>query len=153
LSLAHQRFIKRHTERSERHKRPRSEKWVAHGEEFDSKLEYDFADELEQWHRDRKIVEWRFHPMKFRLGKGSSYQPDFCTWPTFTIETDVRLSFYEVKGSWLAKNARDSRTRLQVAAYMHQWFNWYAVTRTKGGIWELETIHASDAEGGPMPSV
>lgn len=123
-------------------KKPKAKKPAALGEEFDSKLELDFAWELERRRLAGKIAEWRFHPMRFRLAPSVTYTPDFCT---KARSDSLELSFFEVKGSWKAKNARDSRTRLQIAAYQFQWFDWYAVTRNPHDGWVFETIHASEA--------
>lgn len=151
LSPRHQAFINHQAHASDQRKKPVASKPVALGEEFDSMLELDFACELEQRRINGVIDEWRYHPMRFRIAKNVTYEPDF-----LTVQHAVKgfpsgdnwFTVYEVKGSWLARNARDSRTRLQVAAYTYQWFSWVAVTREKG-IWSYETIHANEAVDPP----
>ncbi len=144
LSPHHQRFITRQERVSEQNKKPDAKKKPeALGEVFDSKLELEFAWELERRRLAGMIDEWLYHPLKFRIARNATYEPDFLT------RSGSRFTVYEVKGSWKAHNARDSRTRLQVAAYMYQWFNWQAVTRPKSD-WCYETIHATDAEVEPM---
>ena len=144
LSPLHQRFIKKQAHESEQRKKPRKEKPTLFGEEFDSVLELDFACELEQWRLNRVIHEWRYHPLRFRLAPNVTHEPDFMT-VTHWRDADTELTIYEVKGSWDMKNARDARTRLQIAAYSFQWFGWQAVTR-KNGLWQFEVIHANQAE-------
>ena len=145
LSAEHQAAIRKWQKASERNKRPQADKKAslcAFGYEFDSQLEVDFARELERWLEDKTIADWRYHPLRFRLAKGVTYEPDFRVLSHGIVP---RLTFYEVKGSWKAKNARDSRTRLKIAASMNQWCGWYGVTREKG-VWKFETIHASGEE-------
>jgi len=144
LSPTHQAIVKKAEKQRERYRKPDAKvKPSAFGEEFDSSLELDFAVELETWRCRGTIDEWRYHPMKFRIAQNCTYEPDFLS------RQGGRIIIYEVKGSWLAKGARDSRTRLQVAAYLYQWFSWQGVTREKG-IWRYEDIHATDAEVSPM---
>ena len=144
LSPRHQAFIRKQAHVSEQHKKPRPSKPIAFGEEFDSQLEVDFAGELEIKKATREISEWHYHPLRFRIGKNVTYTPDFLTAEPSTCDWADRFTIYEVKGSWESKNARDSRTRLQVAAYMYQFFSWQAVTREKG-IWHYETVHSTEA--------
>ncbi|MBW2560008.1 MAG: hypothetical protein JRE40_04025 [Deltaproteobacteria bacterium] len=146
LSPHHQRFIARQARVSERNKKPKEKqkKLEALGEEFDSKLELEFAWELERRRLAHMIDEWRYHPMRFRIAKNANYTPDFLT------RVGSRFTIFEVKGSWDSKNARDSRTRLQVAAYMYQWHTWIGVTRSRHKEWVYETIHATEAEVEPM---
>ena len=145
LSPRHQALIKNQAHASEAKKKPRAPKPAAFGEEFDSQLEVDFAWELERQRLAGLIAEWRYHPLRFRIAKNVTYTPDFLTVASEMLPHTGDLTFIEVKGSWLGKNARDSRTRLQVAAYLYQWFGWEAVTRIDG-VWQFETIHAADAE-------
>ena len=115
----------------------------AFGEEFDSQLELDFAAELGLWVVAATIDDWRYHALRFRIAKNVSYTPDFFTDGCRGGHYEG-LSLFEVKGSWKMKNARDARTKLQVAAYLNQWCSWYAVTRMDG-TWQIETIHAQEA--------
>lgn len=142
LSPEHQRFVKNRSRASENQKKPKAAKPTALGEVFDSKLELNFAWELERRRLARIIEEWRYHSMRFRLAPNVTYTPDFCA------RCGDRLTFYEVKGSWKMKNARDSRTRLQIAAYVYWWFGWQAVTQ-EDGQWVFEVIHSVDAETVP----
>jgi len=134
LSPEHQRFIRNQAHNSERKKKPRVAKPTGYGETFDSPLELDFAAELESLMRNRQIREWRYHPLRFRLAPNVSYTPDF-----MLVHLNESLALYEVKGSWKMKNARDSRTRLEIAAYRYPWFQWHAVTRVDGA-WSYKQI-------------
>ena len=145
LSAYHQALIQKFARVSERNRKPDAKKKPeALGEEFDSQLELEFAWELERRRLAGVIDDWFYHPMKFRIAKNCTYEPDFMAC------CGTRFSVYEVKGSWKSKNARDSRTRLQVAAYRYQFFSWKGVTRDKEGKWIFETIHSTDAEVLPM---
>ena len=92
--------------------------------------------------RGSVVDEWRYHPIRVRLARNCTYEPDFGVW-----DKDGLLTLCEVKGSWLAKNARDSRTRLIIAASMFHRWAWLAVTR-ESGIWRFERM--SLTEGVPM---
>lgn len=109
----------------------------AFGIEFDSKLELDFAAWLDSELVARRISAWKYHPEKFSLAPRLTYAPDFLVVPV--LHSD-QPTIYEVKGSWKMKNARDSRTRLKVAASLFPSFNWIAVTRGNNGVWKFETI-------------
>ncbi len=143
LSPVHQAFIARQRRAGDANRKPQEDKPTAFGEEFDSQLEIEFATLLEARFRRGEIDEWRYHPLRFRIAKNATYQPDFLE------RVGNRFTIWEVKGSWKAKNARDSRTRLEVAAYMYPWFSWKAALKGEDG-WEFEEIHASDAEVMPM---
>jgi hypothetical protein len=143
LSSKHQAFVKKNERHGDEYKKPRAAKPKALGEEFDSLLELDFAAHLQLLKDNGEIDEWRYHPLKFRIAKNCTYEPDFLT------RKGEHFTVYEVKGSWKAKNARDSRTRLEVAAFMYQWFSWRGVTREKG-VWCFESIHSTNAEVEPM---
>ena len=145
LSPKHQAYIRKRQHSSETHRKPqdRRPKPTGLGEVFDSQLELDFAQVLQGWMLDQTISEWRYHPLRFRLAPSVTYEPDFLIVPHLN---EFPLTIYETKGSWLSKNARDSRTRLQIAAHRYPWFHWYAATREKG-VWQYEVIHAKDAEG------
>jgi len=144
LSLEHQRFIRNQAHASESKKKPRSVKPTGYGETFDSQLELDFAAELENSLIGRRIREWRYHPLRFRLAPNVTYTPDF-----MLVHLDESFALYEVKGSWKMKNARDSRTRLEIAAYRYPWFQWIAITRDREGVWREEPINC-DNGGDPQ---
>jgi len=144
LSPHHQRFVERQARVSEKNKKPAKPKPSALGEEFDSAEELRFAWELERQRLAGLIDEWRYHPLKFRIALNATYEPDFLS------RKGSRFTIFEVKATWKQKGGRDSRTRLQVAAYMYQWFTWKAVLVQKGKDLIYETIHATQAEVEPM---
>lgn len=145
LSPEHQAFIRKVGKATQIFKRPQPERVSRYGFTFDSKLEADFSDALQDWLLREFIVEWRYHPLKFRLAQNVTYEPDFCTWMPSGSDGDYPMSVYEVKGSWQAKNARDSRTRLQIAASLFPYWTWHAVTR-EDGEWHYETINPTYKE-------
>lgn len=138
LPPKYQNFIRKHMRLHEDHAKPRAPKPTAFGYEFDSKLELQFAGYLDILEKAGKIDEWRYHPIRVRLASNCTYEPDFGVW-----DEDMALTLYEVKGSWKAKNARDSRTRLIIAASMFQWWQWEAVTRD-GGMWRFERMNPTE---------
>ncbi len=137
LSSEHQAAVRRQLEGDEPAEKRR--KPSAFGYEYDSPLEMDFAHELQGRKLARNIFDWRYHSMIFRIAPGKIYTPDFLSAQVSTCDWADHLTIYEVKGSWNSKNARDSRTRLEVCADRNQWFTWKAVTR-ENGIWRYETI-------------
>ncbi len=149
LSLRHQKYVRDAIERSSQHKRPKKVEAAAFGLKFDSKIEADLAGyfDLEKriGSRDQEyIIEWYYHPMKFLLAPGLNYTPDFGLLIDNLCSTHFRL--IEAKGSWKSKNARDSRTRLKIAAHLYPFFEWQAVTPGENG-WEFEVIGENDGNG------
>ncbi len=138
LSPHHQVAVRRQLEDSEEPREPKP-KLTLYGIDFDSRLELDYAFVLEARKRYGAILDWRYHPMRFRIAPGKTYEPDFLALSVSTCDWAAAITIYEVKGSWDSKNARDSRIRLEVAASLNYWFRWVAVTRDKG-VWNYETI-------------
>jgi hypothetical protein len=73
-----------------------------------------------------------YHPITVRLADGARYTPDF------GIRMHNVFVLLEAKGSWKAKNARDSRTRLHIAQEMFPWWIWVDVTKDQEGfVWKV----------------
>jgi len=104
-----------------------------------------FADHLEVLRRAGQIVQWRYECTKFKVGgkaehgKQAWYTPDFDA-----ITCEGEKVFYEVKGSWDAKNQRDAKTRIKVCAEKYAEYTWYAVQKAKGrgSDWDFERFGA-----------
>ncbi len=98
---------------------------------YRSKLERDYARQLEDQLRNGDILWWGYEPMRLRLADGAYYKPDFAvmTW-------DGALELHETKGFW----REASRVRIKVAAERFPW-RFIAVTRSKGR-WDVETFAA-----------
>lgn len=143
LSPEHQAFIRRKQRAGDQWKRPKQEpEHFMFGIEFDSRLEVLFALYLEGGKHSRDIEYWHYHPIRIRLAPGLTYTPDFVSLPAAQLDRDSisqRLRVYEVKGSWQSKNARDSKTRLKVAASMFPCWDWFGVTAGDDG-WEFEQM-------------
>lgn len=146
LSPQHQADIARVAKRSANHQRPRQAKveCVAGGVEYDSGMEARYATYLETLARTggrlegQWLVDWDYHPLRFSLAPGLTYTPDFGV----IVDDGEGTRHYrllEVKGSWKAKNARESRVRLVVAAHRFPFFEWRAVTEDRDG-WQYEDI-------------
>lgn len=116
---------------------------------YDSKTEERFAGYLTGL---PSVVEWQYHPMRLNLTpflrEPLTYTPDFGAivrgglyWKDFGSAEAAQRSYclFEVKGSWQSKNARDSRTRLHVAAALFP-FRWFAVNPENEGRWKIVEI-------------
>lgn len=110
---------------------------------YDSTIEAEFARDIDVMAKTGaqfdgwNVVGWDYHPMAFNLASGLTYTPDFA----MEIEhAATRYCLVEVKGSWKAKNARDSRTRLLIAAHRFPMFCWVAVTQGISKRWQIEWI-------------
>ena len=69
------------------------------------------------------IVSWEFEVIKFRLGSGAWYTPDF-----FIITDRGRIEIHEYKGHW----EQAARVRIKAAAAGFPWFRFIAITKPRG---------------------
>jgi len=127
LSPEHQKYITRMARESDRKRKPKTEKPMRYGIAFDSKLEIEFADQLNAFEKMYRIESWMYHPLRVSLAPGCTYTPDFAA------RVNGEFVIFETKGSWKAKNARDSHTRLVIATQKFPWWIWVAVTKDKLG--------------------
>lgn len=99
--------------------------------DFSSKLEYDFARELDHQELLGNITQWWYSPCKFILaaGKACTYTPDF-----MTIDAQGFVRFFEVKGYW----REDARIKSKIFAEKFP-FELTIVTREKGQ-WKYERM-------------
>lgn len=103
-------------------------------DEYDSSLEAARARHLQALQDAGEVKRWRYHPFRVKIAKDKWYEVDFA------VEyMDGTIWSEEVKGSVLAKNARDSITRLHVAATNLPMFRWRLVTRPDGS-WEEKEV-------------
>lgn len=112
---------------------------------YDSKLEearHRYLGMLQLAKDVRRVVH---HPFVVPLSEKRSYTPDFL------IEwADGRIQVEEVKGSLKQKNARDSITRLHVAAAKLPMFDWRLTRRMKGE-WEERPVAGRRSHSPPSP--
>ena len=109
-------------------------------DEYKSQLERDFAANLRGRQLAGELVEVQYESVRLKLGTSGDkkrardlfWTPDF-----LVLYADMRLAFYEVKGSWQAKNQRDARTRIRVAAKQFPFLRFVGVTRIDG-FWRYE---------------
>ena len=77
-----------------------------------------------------EITYAKFEGISLSLGSEGgprlAYKPDF-----FTVYKDGSIHCWETKGSWEAKNARDGRTRVKLAASLFWMFHFHGVTLDK----------------------
>lgn len=95
-------------------------------------LERDYSGRLEARRLAGEIQTWRFEEVKFRLGRGAVYTPDF-----EVVLADGTLEYHEVKGRWMEA----ARVRIKVAASRFSDRRFVVVKRPrKNGPWEFEEI-------------
>jgi hypothetical protein len=85
-----------------------------------------------------QIDDCGYEPIKLKLAKATFYTPDF-----MVLHLDGTVEFVEVKGSWKAPHQDKSRVKLKVAAKIHHWARFVAVTpipKKDGGGWKREVI-------------
>lgn len=103
------------------------ERWAPYA----SKLEHDYALELEQQRQAGKIRLWQYEPAgsKLRLGHRCFYQPDFRI-----VDTFGAVEYHEVKG-WMRE---DARVKLYAAAsrYPERFF----LVRQVRGAWRVTLV-------------
>lgn len=89
-----------------------------------------YAKHLEHMKADGLIAWFKFEGMKFRLADNTFYTPDFAV-----MRSDGAMQLHEVKGYW----QDDARVKIKVAADMYP-FDFIAIRKGKGGLWELENF-------------
>lgn len=89
---------------------------------FDSKLEALRHRHLSMLVLAGEVKRFKYHAFSVLIGPGKKYTPDF-----LVEYADGRIVIEEVKGSLKMKNARDSITRLHVAAGLLPMFGWRVV--------------------------
>lgn len=101
---------------------------------FASKLEEQFALELERWKGLGIIRDWMYEPIKVKLAKRTYLTPDF-----LVQENDETLTFYETKGYM----EEDANVKLKTAASKFPMFRWILTTKARkrdGGGWQHKEI-------------
>lgn len=94
-------------------------------------LETWYAEDLEARRRAGEIQHWAFEPVRFKLGEGAWYKPDF-----MVMLADGEIQFIETKGHW----EEAARVRIKVAAELHP-FKFIALTcRCKSKRWSVAKI-------------
>ena len=82
-----------------------------------NKLELRYSTQLQMLKQTGKIIDWKFEELRFMLGNGAWYKPDF-----LIVKTNV-YEIHETKGFW----REAARVRIKTAAYRFPWFKWCAV--------------------------
>ena len=101
---------------------------------YRSKWEAAYANKLQLSLLAGEISGWWYEPFSLWLPGKVRYKPDFLVqYPS------GELYLLEVKG-W-SKNRRDGMTRLKIAASLFYCFQWFLVSRIKGGGWAHEEVH------------
>ncbi len=100
---------------------------VVRNDPYKSKLERWYAAKLDRMLKNGEILSWKYEEIKFRLGKGAWYTPDF-----YVVFPD-RIEIHETKGRWMEA----AKVRFKVVADKFPEFIWYAVYGAKNG-WKYE---------------
>lgn len=102
-------------------------------------LESRYALLLEAQKRNGLILDYKYQPEKFKLAKGAYFTPDF-----MVLDKDGLVEVHEVKGHW----EEAARVRIKVAAELHTWFLFRAVTPVKGqpGRWKVEDFGPEEVD-------
>lgn len=103
---------------------------VQKGPDGMNKTERAYAFDLELLRLAGDIQSYRFEPLKFVLGKGAVYTPDF-----EVVLADGLLEYHEVKGFW----REAARVRIKVAARLFSDRRFIAVKKN-GTSWDREEI-------------
>jgi hypothetical protein len=103
--------------------------------EYKSKLEARFAGLLGEWKLGGGILEWRYEPVSMKIGKDCRYTPDF-----LVLGTDLTITFYETKGTWLGKGQAAARVRLRAAANTYPFWRFIVAYWSKSEGWRYDQI-------------
>ena len=95
-----------------------------------SRLQASYAEELELRRIAGEIRLFREEAISLRLATRTWIRPDFLVWAPHGC-----LEFHEVKGHW----EDDARAKLKIAAELHAWASFVAVTR-RAGAWQFERL-------------
>lgn len=68
------------------------------------------------------IRDWRFEPLKLRIGDKCFYTPDF-----LVVTAEGFIELHEFKGHW----EDDARVKIKAAASLYPWFTFIAITRAR----------------------
>lgn len=94
-----------------------------------NKLEERFSLYLEDKKQLGELIWWAYEPIRLRLGKDSTYTPDF-----FVMTKDLELQVYESKGRWI----EPGRTKIKVAAGMYPFRFFGVMWDSKEKKWKIE---------------
>lgn len=79
-----------------------------------NKTETAHAWDLEMRKRAGEIQEYRWQPLRLKLGADCTYEPDF-----MALMADGTIEFHEVKGGFITD---DAMVKVRVAANLFPWF-------------------------------
>lgn len=96
-----------------------------------NKLETEWHDMLKLRHR---IVVAQ--SLRFMLGNGIWYKPDFIAWPSGLESQDIRMRAFEVKGPFAHRGGFEN---LKVAAHKYPQIKWTLVWK-EDGKWKEQTV-------------
>ena len=96
---------------------------------YKSGLERNYAERLDLLKHAGEIVEWRYEGIKFKLGKGAWYTPDFL------VVYEDRFELHETKGFW----REAALVRIKVAASAYPWYR-FVVVQCKKKVWTFRSV-------------
>lgn len=88
-----------------------------------------------------EVIKCRFRiivpqGLRFMLGNGAWYKPDFICWPTGLESEDIRMRAFEVKGPHVFRGGFEN---LKVAATKYPQIKWTLVWK-QDGKWQEQTV-------------
>ena len=95
-----------------------------------NRLESAYAKVLEERKKTGMILLYEFESVKFRLGDGAWYTPDF-----MVMDRDGSIEFHETKG--FMREAANVRIKVAAAKYP---FKFYLVKHSKATGWTYEEL-------------
>lgn len=98
---------------------------------YRSQLEAHYAQYLTWREQAGEVTRWYYEPFSLNIAEGCRFTPDF-----LVILPDGTQRIDETKG-YMREAAR---VRLRVAARLYPHWNFYLVTRTKEGLWQMTLI-------------
>lgn len=93
-----------------------------------NKTESNFADALTALKIEGRVLDWKFEPLKLRIGAKCFLTMDF-----LVLYDDGILELVDVKGT--GPIAEDSIVKIKAAAALHPWFRFVIEKKQKDGGW------------------
>jgi hypothetical protein len=115
------------------------QRWQALGRLPEGELngtEKEFADLLEAWKHDGKVLWWKAHPFNIRVAKGTYYRLDF-----LALMSDGVLTMFETKGGYTSEKGA---MKIKLAAEALPVMRMVKATKRKkadGGGFELQEFN------------
>lgn len=98
---------------------------LGHNRSSMNKTEARYAADLEMRKRIGEIQDYRWQPLRLKLGLNCTYDPDF-----LVLMADGTVEFHEIKGGYITD---DAMVKVKVAANLFPWFVFRLFQYTRKG--------------------